>query len=159
MTSSVKNSFWVSFCRTPSQPLSCLILWCRGGLYYKPGGFLVSSPNNLLYIYIFFKFVVNIKANKWWWWWWWWWWRWWWWWSWISSLTSKLSWCNSVRQMWGFLNKTASCCLANQKPHDSLQNPGRKGSLPNYPIWKLPGNGEAKSTNFTRTVVCRRFGT
>ena len=36
------NSFWVSFCRTPSQLLSRLILWCRGGLPYKPGGFLRS---------------------------------------------------------------------------------------------------------------------
>ena len=32
----------VTFCRTPPQPLSPLILWCRGGLSYKPGGFLRS---------------------------------------------------------------------------------------------------------------------
>ena len=81
-----KNSFWVSFCRTPSQPLSRLILWCRGGLSYKPSGFLRSR----LTTWCIFKICYShtLKANKWWRWWWWWWWRRWWWWHLNNSLPS-----------------------------------------------------------------------
>ena len=37
------NSYWISLAALSSQPLFLIImLWCRGGLSYKPGGFLRS---------------------------------------------------------------------------------------------------------------------
>lgn len=47
--------------------LVLIILSCRGGLSFKPGGFLRSSrPTTCMYSV---KFIYNIKDNKWWWWW------------------------------------------------------------------------------------------
>ena len=58
---SFRVSFWVSFCCTPSLPFSCLILWCRVGLSYKPGGFL-RSPRLTTYCSNL-KFVI--RKGKW----------------------------------------------------------------------------------------------
>ena len=44
----------------------------RGGLCYKPSGFLRSSRHYCEFHDYSFCFYFN-KANKWWWWWWWWW--------------------------------------------------------------------------------------
>ena len=49
--------------------------WFQGGLFYKPGSFLRTSPPTTRCIVI--KLVIYIKANNLWWWRWWWWWCWW----------------------------------------------------------------------------------